>query len=287
VRGREIACFALVDDILSKQKEEHAFLVEWNNGQWFRDDAPKPWDVVSMCVCQEPVEQFLALGPAGHVNCAGSGDIHDEIIGLPNDGPLTRGPLRKLRSINGIAYAVGMHRQVYRREGREKWVAIDSKMRPLAGEAVAGFESVDGYDPSELYVVGWDGALWLYDGVDWIEIASPTNILLTDVCCAPDGWVYAAGLKGLFIKGRGQQWDVVETPTRLDDVWTIAWFQGAMYVSTYRGVYVLRDGDFDLLDMGDDQPTTYFHLIHSVDRLWSIGAKDVMHFDGRQWRRFD
>jgi len=287
VLNAESASFALINDAMAARKQEHAFLVDWKRGQWFRDDAHKPWDVVSMCVCQAPLRQVLALSPTGQVNCAGSGNLHDETIGLPADGPATRGPLRKLRSIGGLGYAAGMNRQVYCRDKNGTWQTIDAGLRPKPGGPIVGFESIDGYSPSEIYAVGWDGAIWMSDGGRWSEITSPTNIVLTDVCCAGDDLVYAAGLKGLLLRGRHRQWDIVDTPTHIDDVWSIAWFQGSIYVSTFRGVYQLKDDDFALVDMGDDQAASYFHLVSAGDELWSIGAKDVMVFDGQNWRRFD
>lgn len=287
VLSGESASFALVSDALAARKQEHAFLVDWKRGQWFRDEDHKRWDVVSMCVCLQPLVQFLAMGPAGQVNCSGSGNVHDELIGSVAEGPRTRGPLRKIRGIGGLAYAAGMNRQVYCRDKAGIWQAMDTDMRPRKGGPIVGFESIDGFDAAEIYAVGWDGAMWLFDGKSWTEIASPTNLILTDVCCAGDGLVYAAGLKGLLLRGRGQQWEIVQAPTPIDDVWSIAWFQGSIFLSTFRGVYQLEKDDYVLVDMGIDPPATSFHLARATDQLWSIGAKDVLVFDGQRWRRFD
>jgi hypothetical protein len=39
--------------------------------------------------------------------------------------------------------------------------------------------------------------------------------------------------------------------------------------------------------MGVDTPDTYFKLSAMQEAMWSVGAKDVMAFDGASWMRID
>lgn len=288
VRYADLAYLALVSDKQAKDRVPHSFFTVWDAGTWRGDSKAIPWDTVSMCICKHPLEQCLALGPYGQVRCMGSGDVHDEQIGSGIDSPRSRGPLRAIRSIGGKAYAVGMNRQVYRRDDANAWTSADRGTRPLAEDKkVVGFESVGGFSEAEIYAAGWDGAIWRYDGTQWFEIDSPTNLILTSVCCAGDGNVYLAGQMGTLIRGRNQSWDVVEHEGTLAEIWGLAWFRDQLYLSTSKAVYVLVNDRLVPVDFGDDIPPTCFHLTATDQALWSIGAKDVMAFDGNRWVRID
>ena len=53
---------------------------------------------------------------------------------------------------------------------------------------------------------------------------SPTNLVLTAVCCAGDGNVYATGRRGLLLKGRKNTWEVVKHDSTKLDLWGMAWY---------------------------------------------------------------
>lgn len=288
VRYADLAYLALVNDQQAKDRVAHTFFSCWDGGVWRGDGKAVPWDTVSMCVCKHPLEQCLALGPNGDVRCMGSGDVHNEKIGSGTNTPERRGPLRAICSIEGKAYAVGMNRQVYRRDDVNRWTSADQGARPPAEDKrVVGFEAVDGFSQAEIYAAGWDGAIWRYDGKQWSEIDSPTNLILTCVCCAGDGNVYLAGQMGTLIRGRNQRWDIVEHEGTLAEIWGLAWFGDKLYLSTSKEVYLLVNDRLVPVDFGDETPPTCFHVKTAEQALWSIGAKDVMAFDGNHWIRID
>jgi hypothetical protein len=285
VRRRGLAILALVKDASIQKRIEHTFFFEWSEGEWAGSETALPWGVVGMTVCTHPIEQVLALGENGQVWCCGSGDVHEERVHAA-DAEL-RHALRGIRAIGGRAYAVGMDRQAFRREATGLWLPIDRGARPTPGGPVAGFEAVDGFTENEIYAVGWNGAIWSYDGDRWSEIASPTNLILNDVCCAGDGVAYACSQRGGLLRGRGRRWEPIENPTTSDDIWRLAWYRDRLYLSTMRAVYALEGDEIVPVAMGDDPPATCFHLSTRDDVLWSIGAKDVMAFDGENWARID
>jgi hypothetical protein len=125
VRRADFAYLSLVSDEMAEEKMEHSYFAAWDAGIWRGSGNLFEWDTVSMCVCKFPIEQGVALGPRGEVRCVGSGDIHEEKIGKGDESPEKRGALRGIRSIEGKAYAVGMNRQVYRRDDRDQWTCID------------------------------------------------------------------------------------------------------------------------------------------------------------------
>jgi hypothetical protein len=283
----ELAYLALVGDELAAKRVPHTYFVTWNAGKW-QGQPPKMWGVVSVCVCRHPLEQGLALGAGGEVLCVGSGDVHEEHVAAPDSSPRERGPLRAVRDIGGRTYAVGMNRQVYRRDGRNAWTSLDQGARPPREDrTIVGFEAVDGFAADDLYAVGWDGAIWHYNGAVWTAVDSPTNLILSSVCCGGDGKVYASGHRGLLLVGHGSHWKPIEHEGTFDDIWGLAWFQDKLYLSTRNALYTLEGEQLANVDMGDDPPETCFHVKATQSQLWSIGAKDVMAFDGTRWVRID
>lgn len=128
-----------------------------------------------------------------------------------------------------------------------------------------------------------DGAIWRRDASTWQTCASPTTVGLTSVLCAADGWVYAAGQHGVLLKGRVDQWTLIEHGATDDSIWGMAWFQGALYASTLNHVYRLQDDALVPVDFGTDRPISCYQLSACGDALWASGEFDVMSFDGRQW----
>jgi hypothetical protein len=285
IASPSVGFLALSDDSIDSRQIPHSQLVFWQQGNW-GNNGPVKFSVVSMSLCTHPVRQMVAIGPYGEVFLTGTGESHEEQVRVGDDSPSKRGMLRCVRGIGGKAYAAGMQRQVYRRDARDVWTCIDEDMRPAPGQVV-GFEAIDGLGDSEIYAVGWEGEIWHFDGRLWHPVASPTNFVLTDVCCAGDGNVYACGRVGMLLAGREDKWRIVEQEDVTEDIWSLAWFKGSLYAASYRGLLRLDGGRLARVDMGEDTPATYFKLSAVDDVMWSIGAKDVMAFDGQSWTRVE
>jgi hypothetical protein len=286
IRNRHTVYLAMVADEASERKIAQSLFTLWHKGQWL-DAGDVRWRASGMAVARTPLEQMIAIGEWGDVSCVGSGDVHLEHVAASAQKPVSdRGPLRGARRIGSAIYVVGMDRQAYRRTDANRWAEFGPKTQSQATDPT-GFEAVDGFNEQEIYAVGWDGDIWKFSGQTWEQIPSPTNLVLVDVCCAGNGSVYACGRKGFLIRGRGQTWDAVDTQGLDEDIWSLAWFNERLYCSTLYGVYTLESNGVREVDMGADQPKTCHRLSAEDGVLWSIGAKDVMAFDGTSWSRID
>jgi hypothetical protein len=269
--------------VLSKGKallEEsiaHTSAVCVDQGDW-ADGVDVDWDSTAIAVAKQPSEKMIVIGEDGDVCTYVGGKSSTEAI-----KPAPR-LIRNARTIGGYVYACGMLRQVYRRGGERKWTDISA---PESDEEV-GFESIDGFNEKEIYAVGWQGEIWEFDGKKWKDRNSPTNVILTAVCCAGDDNVYVAGQQGVMLRGRHAEWDLIEWEEEVDvDLWDLCWFQDKLYVASNTDLYTLEGNALVSVDFGEIETPTCFSLTTAEGVLWSIGKDDVASFDGTTWRLYE
>ena len=256
----------------------HTSLVAVDQGQW-ADTVDTEWDSTAVAVARAPDEKVVVVGEDGDVVTYVGGNSTQEAI---TPAPVM---IRNAREIGGHVYACGMKRQVYRRMGERQWVDISA---PRAGDTdELGFEAVDGYSENEVYAVGWGGELWQYDGTAWHERSSPTNVILTAVCCGGDGVVYAAGQGGILVRGRNDAWSVVQWDDEVTaDIWDLCWFQDRLHVATMPALYTLDADALVPVDFGTMGAVSCYSLTTAEGVLWSIGREDVASFDGAAWQKY-
>ena len=279
IRERDLVYVSAVSPRMQAKQQPFAVLYGHDQGEFCLLDNLR-WDCVSLCAAEHPFPQMIALGAYGQVRVFGSQDDFEERV-IPEDLEF-----REVRTIAGMAYACAMDRKVYRRDGPRQWIALHGDMpdRP-APDFVYGLESIHGFGPDDLYAVGWHGEIWHFDGRSWHQEASPTNLLLTRVFCAPDGNVYACGLAGTLLKGRHGQWTILTDKALDTDLWDLEWFNDHLWVSSLSMLCTLEGDHLQPVLFDDDAPTTFFHLDARDGILWTVGSDDILQFDGVEWLR--
>jgi hypothetical protein len=270
--------------ILSKDKSmmedhiPHTSAVGLYKGKW-GDCTNTNWNSTAIAVAKKPTEKLVFVGEDGEI-CTYVGGVSSNEDTLPKVSMI-----RCAETINGYVYVCGMKRQVYKRTSENQWIDISAPF-PKKKEKV-GFESIDGFSEDEIYAVGWKGEIWQYDGSKWLDRGSLTNLILTSVCCAPDGVVYIVGQQGMFIKGRHDTWEIVEWEDEIViDFWDLSFYQGKLYISTMTEIYTFEKGQLIDVDFGGIDVSSCYGLTQAEDIMWSIGGEDVLSFDGKTWQKY-
>jgi hypothetical protein len=237
-------------------------------------------------VLLDPELELFAVGPDGRVLVGSTGGDKEELIDATKNGPGLHGDIRDLRFIGKHLYAAGMGRQVYRREGRQKWVHRDTGVlqKPSTTE-VKGFNSIDGISESDMYAVGFGGEIWRWNGKGWSQCDSPTNAILNSVRAVKDELIYVCGPSGLLLAGRRDEWKIVGHDSSDEEFWALEWFRNELYVAADESLFRLNaDDTLELVDMGLGYGVTCGFLHASAGLLLSVGRKHVCWTkDGKQW----
>ncbi|MCP3102592.1 hypothetical protein LZ198_27330 [Myxococcus sp. K15C18031901] len=264
---------------LVKDEIAHTSVVSVDGDDW-ADGVDTAWNSTAIAVARRPSEKMVLVGEDGEVATYVGGKSTKESL---KPAPVM---IRNAREIGGLVFACGMKRQVYKRVGEAKWVAMNAPAATATEKA--GFEAIDGYSETDIYAAGWGGEVWRFDGKGWASCDSPTRVVLSAVCCAPDGSVYVAGQQGVLLKGRGSAFTAVAWAEEVtSDLWDLCWFRDKLYVATTTALYTLEGNRLVEVDFGAVGTPTCQSLTTAEDVLWSIGRDDVASFDGTAWRRYE
>jgi hypothetical protein len=288
VENKRSVVFVAGHDDSTEKRMPVSYGFRWT-GQW--NSISVPFIATSICAVRVPRPDVLIMGVNGWFLGWGSSGETEETIDATDSGPQNYGDLTDIRTVGERAYVVGMCRTVYRCDGIDRWTRIDQGVRtPEDDDSDAGFTSIDGFNESDIYAVGWDGEIWHYDGKKWNQIESPTNLILFRVICGKDGKVYACGQNGVLVCGRGETWDIIEHEETRAKFWGATWFKGHLYLSASKGIYILKDGTLESVSIQSSQKlnfgkgTSFYRLDANDDVLWSAGRKMILYTeDGINW----
>jgi len=281
VRRPDLGFIYACDPKLEAEEVPHTIIFKWKAGTFIKGDCE--YDAHTVCAIEKPEPSLVdASGPGFYTINARSGKITSDIFQDSQPPPKKRriGGIRSVAEIQGKAYAVGLRGMVYRLDKVRLWQRIDEGL-----PETFNIQASHGFQSSDIYAVGRFGQLWQYNGEAWRHRELPTNVNLTSVKCAEDGNVYVAGHAGVLLRGRLDKWDVIDHKATNDDIWDVEWFDGKLFVSTFKNVYRLNGKDLEPINFGTDKPKSCYQLSAANGVMWSNGEFDVMSFDGRTWTR--
>jgi len=280
VRLPDVGYIYACDPKKENQDIPHTVVFTWKSNRFIRGEAE--YSAHSCCLINHPEPGVVNVsGPGFNAVQTRNGITVGKIYENNLSEPKTRryGEIRSVATIEDKAYAVGMSGTIFRLDKIGSWKCIDKGIsRDFDIEAIHGFSG------SDMYAVGYQGEVWHFNGKKWAKREVPTNAYLSCVNCAGNDTVYIAGDSGVLLRGRENSWETIESELE-DDIWDLEWFMGLLYASTMDGLYKLIDDEMEPVDFGKDTPETCYHLSAAEGVMWSIGAKDIMSFDGKSWTR--
>lgn len=274
-------------DDLADAGEIASNVMKWiaKDGSW--NSFSVEWSAVRLWLTTEPQIELCILGPSGEAMVVSQTGHGEETLDETMQGPQGRGNLRDLRFIGKHLYAAGMSRQVYRREGADRWRHRDEgTVLPLGSKTVAGFNSIDGLTEDDIYAVGFGGEIWRCVKGLWHQVESPTNVVLHRVKVIRNDLAYACGQEGVLLRGRGDNWEQIDHGAAEDDLWDAEWHGDRLYLAHDDGLFTLRDaGTLEAVKFGLRGAISCRHLHANDGILLSSGPKHVMWTsDGKKWQ---
>lgn len=263
----------LSDRKLSQRKVSHSFFMTWENGHL---SAPvrADWSAAAVVFADWPDAEFVAVGEGGQIlKLRRDGSTDESTIFA---GKVTaRGPIRGAASIGDALYVVGAAHQAFKISTplTVTDLSIPVSLTRAQPDSV-GLEAIAAFGENEIYAAGWEGEIWLYEGGNWSRVGGPTSLILTAIVCAPDESVYVVGQRGSLLRGRRNQWTVIDTPAIRENLWSAAWFMDRLFTSSSQQLFGLGQGELRSIEL-PEQPETFFWLDANTDRMLSVGADDV------------
>jgi hypothetical protein len=282
------------EDYLDQEDDEDglvSYALAWRKAWASR---PIPTLAISVCHIDNPTSMAIFLGTNGVVVRVVPGrESVPEVIDETADGPQFIGDLREIRNIGAATYVCGMGRTVYRCAGLDPWHRIDQSIREdsTIEDSDAGLNSIDGFDESAIFAVGWNGEIWSYNSLIWKQEDSPTNLALLKVLCASDGTVVIGAQGGLLLRGNPKNWIEYRIPNSNGDITGLAEFLGCIYIATSESLYIWDENGIEPVDLSrgkrkiETRPHESFGSVHAAAGvLWSVGPKMAIYTkDGKLW----
>jgi hypothetical protein len=278
-RNRDLLHIISVNKSMTEEEIPHASIIAVFKEKW-SDCFNTNWNSTAISIARRPDEKVVVVGEDGEVStyAGGVSKVEKKLKKVSM--------IRNSNTIDGYVYACGMKRQVYKRTSENQWIDISAPFHNKKEKA--GFESIDGFSEDEIYAVGWNGEIWRYNGKKWLNYSTLTNLILTSVFCASNGLVYIVGQHGLLISGRHDKWEIIEWDDEVDiDFWDVCYFKNKLYIASIPDLYTYENDELISVDFKNVSASSFFCLTQSEGVLWSIGAEDVLSFDGKKWKKYN
>lgn len=279
VRNVDLLGVCIVDIRDRLIRPDSSFFAVWHNNKWTAGKSI-PYRVVGLGTIGNPANHFILLGENGEISILGGGrDDTEQII---RDINL---PLTTIVNMGVRVYVIGMGRQVYIREGENKWISLHGDMLSKESEKLVGFQTIVQID-NYLYAAGWHGEIWYYNGLQWSNEDSPTNFILSASALTNDGEIIFCGRNGTIVVGETGAWRIVDAGFISDDLWSVVNYKDHLYFSSQSNIYCLKDEDLNQVPIDiEGYRGTHYRLRVVGQYLFSFGEHDILIYDGKEWSR--
>jgi len=277
IANQDLIYVLLESPEIAEKDIPHTSIGVWQrNRGWI--NASLDYDGISVAACptESGGKKVVILGATGDFTVIEGGSATSGIVKRKEDS------LASVNCVQGSHIAVGIIGRIYRMNNSNLWDELTVKSIKTNLEA-----SCD-YPLGGFLVCGWQGFVALYDGVGVTQLESGTNSILTSIICDEKGEIFACGQKGTIVHGSNNSLNPLKLEGITDDFWSIAKFQGEVYISSTTALYKLVDDEtVEVVEINcEEVPTSFYHLNTYKDlQMLSVGQQDAVLFDGTDWDR--
>ena len=269
--------FLLEFPAVAQRDIPHTGVAIWQRGQdWLKRRLDYNGIDVTPIPGQSDSElRFVIIGNTGRYTAVMDGNSVSGII-------VEEDALASANVVQDSVLAVGILGGVYRMQNTNSWEELTNE------NVEENLSAVCAHPSGGFLVSGWRGLVALYSGSDVERIETGTNVILTGIICDEDGEIFACGQRGIILRGTKDGLKPLNLEGITEEFWSIAKFQGEIYVSSTIALYKLVDDEtLELVVFnGEEIPTSFYHLDTYEDSLMlSVGQKDAVLFDGEEWTR--
>ncbi|TNF32462.1 MAG: hypothetical protein EP329_10080 [Deltaproteobacteria bacterium] len=196
-----------------------------------------------------------------------------------NPAAAERGPLRRLRVIDGTPVCVGAFGQVYalRRGALEAMPFVDVYPDAVTLKDIAGARLDD------MVAVSQHGVAAHFDGHAWRDLAVPDNAKLSSIALLDDGRYAIAGAGGVVLLGAGARWERLDVGDPERDYYGVAAHGGLIYAAHLGGVDVYDGQRLEPLPIDGEGDLELAFLRPGESGVWSFCGTTIGHIHGRSW----
>lgn len=266
----------LVNDEIAQEGAAHTGVVLWDNGR-FRPVVTTAWTACTAVFLDWPDAEFAVIGEQGQLlKVRADGSLVEDLLPICASSGLCL--WKGAAVIDGRLFAVGTGFCCAMVGPDDERLDLSAQHLGVPADGLGlGFEAVAGTSHADIVAVGWDGAIWCFDGRQWEIQDSPVNLILSDVIGLADGTFWACGQEGTVVKGRRGAWRALETGLS-KNLWSLALYQDAVIATSTLELFRFGfEGDEPQSIGLDSDPRTFYWLdAKRGEVLLSTGAKDVV-----------
>lgn len=258
-------------------------------GQWC-DLGRFKWHGVDMATANE--NRLTVVGRDGQVGSISDGVLTETWL----EEGRALGPMRGIRSFNGVSIAFGMNRHVYIERQQGFWERFEKGFKADDDEEInfddlldqlGGINAVARTNAGQFVAVGMNGEIWRSSitAGGWLRDESGTNVALHDIVNVGDGSMVASGQAGVLLSNFGSCWAPIDYvgPGRLDFI-SAAEFANTMHLADGHSLRKLVNGTIQLVEVGAQGTMPCVRLASGHGLLVGCAPKELfLSRDGVQW----
>ncbi len=235
--------------------------------------------------------ETIAVDLDGHIYSHTAGNDRDEIDHpyALKDTELVAVP-SNIATIGESMYTVSIPHRLHKRIGINQWQDLSQNLPLPEGfikekDTTYGWDDLDGFSETDMYMVGGEGDVWHYDGKKIRQCDFPSNELVENVCCAGDGYVYIGGNNGRLWRGKKDSWQLLSKHEFVMAWKNIAWFKGRLFLGSDYGLWEWIDNKVVSAQVPAQVKNCSGAISVSADKslLLTAGQNGASLFDGEKW----